>query len=115
MFATLPPDLVHEVFVRITDMHTLSAAIRTSKRCYEIFQDHPKTILRAVAQNIVGPALAPAARLAHFSVQESERAIDLPQECQFTEPDWAIPPTLIRCFEPHASSIRVFRDFYSQR
>lgn len=115
MFATLPPDLVYEIFVRIPDVQTLFAAICTSKSCHDIFQGYPKTILSAVIQNIVGAALAPAARLTQYRAQECDRVDDLPQERIFAGPDWVMPHTMVYSLEQHAASVRVLRDFYSQR
>ncbi|KAJ7727597.1 hypothetical protein B0H16DRAFT_251445 [Mycena metata] len=52
-------------------LKTLSAALRVSKTWYEVFQTHPKSILRAVAENVVGPALPDAVRVLRYSADST--------------------------------------------
>ena len=113
-FHDLYPDLIHEFFVRITDFNTLLSAILVSKIHYQVFQDHPKSILRAVLQNLVGPAFPAAARLAHYR-RWNPHISELPSEGHFAGLDW-VPPRLLQPYlEKSARAFRILRDFYSQR
>ncbi|KAJ7450515.1 hypothetical protein B0H11DRAFT_2077294 [Mycena galericulata] len=45
---------------------TLKASILVSKAFYRVFRSHPKSIIRAVAYNIVGPSLPQALRVVRY-------------------------------------------------
>ncbi|OJA17762.1 hypothetical protein AZE42_04860 [Rhizopogon vesiculosus] len=55
-------DLVACVLTSLPDFHCLASAILTSRAVYNIFRQHPHSIVRAVAYNLVGPALPQALR-----------------------------------------------------
>ncbi|KAG2107252.1 uncharacterized protein F5147DRAFT_698279 [Suillus discolor] len=55
-------DLV-ECFLRfLPDFQCLASTILTSKAIYNVFQQHPRSVVRSVAYNLVGPALPQALR-----------------------------------------------------
>ena len=114
-FSDLSSDLIHEIFVRIGDVATLYAAICTSKAYYEVFKAHPKSILRAVLHNTVGPAFPAAARLAHYLDAPDSSVVQLPSEDHFADLDWIIPGRLVRRLEQRATAVQTLEDFYSQR
>lgn len=45
----------------------LYAAVLVSKTWHHVFQTHPKSIVRSVAKNVVGPALSDAVRVLRYS------------------------------------------------
>jgi len=55
-------DIVACVLTSLPDFHCLASAILISKTVYNVFQQHPHSIVRAVAYNLVGPALPQALR-----------------------------------------------------
>lgn len=55
-------DIVTCVLMSLPDFDCLSSAILTSKTIHNVFQQHPVSIMRAVAYNLVGPALPQAWR-----------------------------------------------------
>lgn len=123
----LPIDVIHEVLAGTPDFATLSAAIQISKTHHGVFQAHPKSIVRAVAENVVGSAMGlhPAARLAEYQHQCSLRDEDLivrrgditglPDESHFATLDYTTSPKLMPRVEQNAWSVGILRDFYSQR
>ncbi|KAG1738355.1 uncharacterized protein EDB91DRAFT_1138333 [Suillus paluster] len=56
-------DLVVCVLTSLPDFHCLASTILTSKTIYNVFQQHPRSIVRSVAYNLVGAALPQALRL----------------------------------------------------
>ncbi|KAG0703764.1 hypothetical protein DFH29DRAFT_416855 [Suillus ampliporus] len=56
-------DLVACVLTSLPDFDCLVSAILTSKSIYNVFEQHPHSIVRSVAYNLVGPALPQALRL----------------------------------------------------
>ncbi|KAG1804713.1 uncharacterized protein HD556DRAFT_1325702 [Suillus plorans] len=55
-------DLV-ECFLRfLPDFQCLASTILTSKAIYNVFQQHPRSVVRSVAYNLIGPALPQALR-----------------------------------------------------
>ena len=51
LFGALPADLLHRILKYCHSMADFSAVIRTSKRIYGVYKDHPSSILRSVACN----------------------------------------------------------------
>jgi hypothetical protein len=59
----LPSDILDRVLSFISDFKTLQTVLITSRALYDVFQAHPHSIVRAVAHNVVGPALPQALRV----------------------------------------------------
>jgi hypothetical protein len=59
----LDDDVIDRVLRCLSDHGSLQSAILTCKSVYEVFQAHPKSILRAVARNITGSTLPQALTL----------------------------------------------------
>lgn len=55
-------DLVECVLRFLPDFQCLASTILTSKTMYNVFQQHPHSVVRSVAYNLVGPALPQALR-----------------------------------------------------
>jgi hypothetical protein len=54
LLSALPADLLHQILKYCRSLGDFSAVIRTSKRAYGIYKDHPSSILRSVACNQTG-------------------------------------------------------------
>ncbi|KAI0762675.1 hypothetical protein C8Q74DRAFT_170562 [Fomes fomentarius] len=116
--AQLSTDIIHEILVNMSDLATLWATIRTCKKHHEAFQAHPKSILRTVLENAVGPALPQAARLAEYKYRSSENdphVETLPQEDDYQTLSWIPARPIASMLEDYARRIHILRDFYSQR
>lgn len=72
-FAALPPDILHHLLLNVSDFRTLSTALRTCRGIYGIFQEHPLSIVTAVAANVVGgtDVLPTAVRLVEYQREET--------------------------------------------
>ncbi|KAF9817511.1 hypothetical protein IEO21_03362 [Rhodonia placenta] len=77
-FSDLSHDLVDRIFTYVRDFGTLAALIRTSKTIYVVFEARPKSIVRAVAQNVIGDcdALPAATRLVRFQLTLNKYTLD---------------------------------------
>ena len=113
-FSDLSTDLIHEIFVQISDFNMLLAATLVCKKHRQIFQDHPKSIMRAAVKNLLGAAFTAAARLAVHK-DNYDHYSKLPSEEHFNDIDWVPPKHLQPSLEKLANSSRILRDFYSQR
>ncbi|KAJ7751910.1 hypothetical protein DFH07DRAFT_825852 [Mycena maculata] len=73
-YSSLPldDDIVDRIMTFCPTFGTLQATILVSKAFYRVFQIHPKSITRAVAYNIVGPALPQALRMIRYPYDEYE-------------------------------------------
>ena len=115
----LPTDVVHEILVNVPDLATLSAAIRVCQKHHDAFKAHPKSIVRAVLENITGPALPQAARSAQYAHQTESlgysQVDNLPLESHYCDLDWVPTGSLATSLEQRAEAVRTLRNFYSQR
>ncbi|KAJ7433091.1 hypothetical protein B0H11DRAFT_2122995, partial [Mycena galericulata] len=67
----LPNDILDRILQWTPNFPTLSAAVRVCKAWHAVFQTHPKSIVLAVTENSIGPALPDALRvLRHSKPQE---------------------------------------------
>ncbi|KAJ7113176.1 hypothetical protein C8R44DRAFT_235983 [Mycena epipterygia] len=62
----LDDDIVDRIMTFSPTFSSLKATILVSKAFYRVYQTHPKSITRAVAYNVVGPALPQALRFLRF-------------------------------------------------
>ncbi|TBU44132.1 hypothetical protein BD309DRAFT_862921 [Dichomitus squalens] len=114
----LPADVIHQILEDSPDLATLGAAIRVSRKHHEVFQTHPKSIIRAVIANVVGAALLPALRLAEYLHQCSQENVDiegLPDESHLAALDLTNSGHLLSILKRNAHTVHVLRDFYSLR
>ncbi|KAF5380712.1 hypothetical protein D9757_007050 [Collybiopsis confluens] len=58
----VPDDILHNILCYSQTFSSLFSEISTCKSFYNVFQTHPKSIMRAVAHNICGPPLPQALR-----------------------------------------------------
>ncbi|KAI9069971.1 hypothetical protein FKP32DRAFT_1616450 [Trametes sanguinea] len=107
---SMPPDVIHEILVLLSDFSTLSAIIRTCKRFYDVFQSHTKLITYAVLQNAAGPALGDAKRLDYYGSTHS-----LPEEGYLDSGEWELNRDTAMRMERRGRHIRTLEDFFSLR
>ncbi|KAL0960749.1 hypothetical protein HGRIS_005772 [Hohenbuehelia grisea] len=67
-------DLVVRILFFCPDFSTLQAFILTSKAIHQVYQRYPKSIVRAVAYNVAGPALPQALRLVRYKLKHAPDA-----------------------------------------
>ncbi|KAJ6514086.1 hypothetical protein DFH09DRAFT_1196914 [Mycena vulgaris] len=66
MALVLPNDVLDRILERAPTFKTLQAAILVSKTWYHVFLTHPKSLVRSVTENVVGPALPEAMRVLRY-------------------------------------------------
>ena len=60
--SSLNVDLLDRIFTSLIDFQSLASLLLTSKSIYSVYSARPSSIKRAVAYNVVGPALPHAVR-----------------------------------------------------
>ena len=107
-FQDLPLDVIDRVLTLLQDFDTLAVALKTCKRVYDVFQGHPKSIVREVAMNVTGPLLPEALRLYRLvdGVQEDEK--DVLEDPDLTREE-------ATGISEHARVMRELEDLYSMR
>jgi hypothetical protein len=68
--SSLPLDIFHRVLVSLPNFETLQCAILSSKPMYSVFATHPRSVAKAIAFNVVGPALPSALSLIRYMAPE---------------------------------------------
>ncbi|KDQ62629.1 hypothetical protein JAAARDRAFT_30543 [Jaapia argillacea MUCL 33604] len=115
----LDDDLVDRILTVMPDFSTLRSAIMISKAVHQVFQRHPNSIIRAVAQNIVGPSFPQALRVARLQQRPSaqytrEFTLDeLPAE-EIAQ-NVVLTPTDARLLAKNAPVVHELEDLYSWR
>ncbi|KAK7468956.1 hypothetical protein VKT23_003455 [Stygiomarasmius scandens] len=69
----LDDDVIDRILQFLPSFSTLYSAILTSKSFYQVYKAHPRSIIRAVAYNVVGPALPQALRAIRYQEHKSAR------------------------------------------
>ncbi|KAI0651572.1 hypothetical protein C8Q79DRAFT_44241 [Trametes meyenii] len=113
----LPPDIIHEILVRVPDLATLADAVRLSKAFHNVFQDHSKLITHAVLRNVIGFALPQAKRLAQYLLQlaDDPRPLKLPAEEAFQSIHGDLSKGNISRMKRDADIVHVLEKYYSVR
>ncbi|KAJ7160039.1 hypothetical protein C8R46DRAFT_1106808 [Mycena filopes] len=113
----LDDDIMHRILLFLPDFRTLKAVILSSKSLHAVFASHPRSITKAIAFNLVGPALLAALNLAR------NRGPILPEDdpwgfgkatAEDTEPG-VITPEEARELANNAVVVNTFQDIYSFR
>lgn len=110
----LDDDIVDRILTWLPDFYTLKSTILVSKSIHTVFEAHPKSIIRAVAYNLVGPALPQALRTTRCLF----RKID-----GLTEPDYALDEEMLLPMKPEeicqiiqtTSVVESLEDLFSRR
>ncbi|KAJ6465533.1 hypothetical protein C8R47DRAFT_991485 [Mycena vitilis] len=102
----LPNDILDRIFQWLPTFQTLSAAKLVSKTWYQVFQTHPKSIVRSVATNVLGP------------VAEAIRALRYPRDDAGTEDHLdidALSQEEYSCLQQNAAVVRKLEEAFSLR
>lgn len=80
--SSLSADTIDYILTSLTDFKSLASVLLASKSVYGVYSTRPTSIKRAVAYNVVGPALPQALRLVRCDRQEMKQlpAGELPGE-----------------------------------
>ncbi|KAH9922015.1 uncharacterized protein BXZ73DRAFT_104272 [Epithele typhae] len=114
-FSNLPDDVLHDTLLCMCDFHDLGATIRVSKNVYDVFNSRKRLVVRAVLQNVAGPAWVQAARFAHIRLYGPfTDDPPLPEESYFEDLDWAPSRDILRRMK-YTQEVRYLQAFYSQR
>ncbi|KAJ7850714.1 hypothetical protein B0H13DRAFT_52615 [Mycena leptocephala] len=68
----LDDDIVDRILTFCHTFTSLHSMVLVSKACYNVFQTRPNSITRAVAYNMVGPALPQALRAIRYSLHDAD-------------------------------------------
>ncbi|KAJ7160031.1 hypothetical protein C8R46DRAFT_905708 [Mycena filopes] len=113
----LDDDIVHRILLFLPDFRALKAVILSSKSLHAVFASHPHTTVKAVASNLVGPALLAALNLVRNT--GPTLAQDDPwgfgkATAEGTEPG-VITPEEARELASNAVVVNTLEDIYSSR
>ncbi|KAH9945585.1 hypothetical protein B0H21DRAFT_744377 [Amylocystis lapponica] len=111
-FHDLGHDLIDYILSLLSDFKTLSAAILTSSTSYNVFQAHPKSIVRAIAHNVVGPDLRLAIRVVYLDEDYSSPE-DVPSEADIDVDD--ISRSVAEDLVSNAAAVQGLEDLFSLR
>ncbi|KAF7352190.1 hypothetical protein MVEN_01182300 [Mycena venus] len=67
---TIPNDVLGHILSSSPDFDTLHAALSVCTAWHRVFETHPKSVLEAVARNVMGPALPQAVRFIRYPYPE---------------------------------------------
>jgi hypothetical protein len=109
VFISLPVDLVDRLLMTLPNFETLQAAILSSKPMYYVFTAHPHSIVKAVAFNLVGPALPSALNLLRYTPPDDPWVFGHATEVGVITPEDA------RKLARNAAVVAAFQDFFSHR
>ncbi|KAJ8081063.1 hypothetical protein PM082_017904 [Marasmius tenuissimus] len=70
----LDDDILNQILNHLPDFDSLKATILSTKSFYNVYNAHPNSIRRAVAKNVVGPALPEALRVVRHHDPDDEDA-----------------------------------------
>ncbi|OCH87460.1 hypothetical protein OBBRIDRAFT_889761 [Obba rivulosa] len=110
-FSDLSGDVIDRIFINLPDYTTLSTVLRASKQLNEVYIRHPKSIKRAIANNIVGPAWPAAVRAAMARTLDLE---NIPGEEELRERDIELSREGLQV-QLHAEKVKHLEDLYSWR
>ncbi|KAJ7145255.1 hypothetical protein C8R46DRAFT_1360100 [Mycena filopes] len=113
----LGDDILDRVLTFLPDFSSLQATILSSKAAYTVFAAHPHSIVRAVAQNLLGPAILSAIHLIRNVPPEASYADPYTFGHAPPEPTEVglITPEDARKLSRNAGVVHAFRDIYSFR
>ncbi|KAJ6560099.1 hypothetical protein B0H19DRAFT_1146496 [Mycena capillaripes] len=103
----LPNDILDRILQWAPTFQTLQTAILVSKGWYQVFQTHPKSIIRSVAKNVVGPALPDAVRVLRYSCNTATKGSDDDMD--------ALTGSEFRCLQTNAAMVRQLEVAFSSK
>ncbi|KAK1235943.1 hypothetical protein PQX77_000810 [Marasmius sp. AFHP31] len=112
---SLDDDIINHVLTSLPDFDSLKATILSTKSFYNVYKAHPNSIRRAVAENVVGPALPEALRVVrHHDPEESETEDEDASEGE-TDANAPIRNEEISELAENAKMFRALEDVFSLR
>ncbi|KIY63488.1 hypothetical protein CYLTODRAFT_493864 [Cylindrobasidium torrendii FP15055 ss-10] len=73
---SLPDDVLQDILEKCPDYATLSTATLLCKRLHSTAEQHPKSIAKAIARNLIGDALPQAMRVARYRKMINDFGVD---------------------------------------
>ncbi|EMD41883.1 hypothetical protein CERSUDRAFT_90466 [Gelatoporia subvermispora B] len=107
----LSGDVLDRIMVNLPDYSTLGNLLLSSKQIGDVYKRHPKSIKRAIAKNIAGPAWPTALRVAFASSLDLE---SIPGEDDIREGDIDIRMQG-KQMQKQAQKVKALEDLYSWR
>ncbi|KAF8073538.1 hypothetical protein FPV67DRAFT_751678 [Lyophyllum atratum] len=116
----LDDDIIERILTFLPNFPTLLATISSSRSFYNLFKNHPNSILRAVAYNLTGPALPQAIRVLRYSDLNNDAETDSsepPPPRAWQESDPVSPITNEECQDlaRNAEVVNALEDLFSWR
>ncbi|KAG7094690.1 hypothetical protein E1B28_005509 [Marasmius oreades] len=117
----LDDDIVDRILIFSPDFTSLKNTILTAKAFHSVFKLHPKSIIRAVAYNVVGPALPQALRAIRYRIPAQDDADEQPEgefddswEAEIGEHGSILPVEVVQLVE-NARAFRSLEEVFSLR
>lgn len=112
----LPQDILVDILAKMPDLHTLTQAMRLSKRVYGAYQAHTRGISEAVARNQLGSEFDLAFRVVQEQLYSDEHpGLHPPEPDLARAPTGPISDVEIRRLSENVWAIRQIESFFSQR
>lgn len=116
----LDDDIIDRILIFLPNYSTLRATILSSKSFYNVFKNHPNSILRAVSYNVTGPALPEALRVLRYSAPDPDIQINplmTPPPRPWRESDPVSPISNEECWllQENAAVVNALEDLFSSR
>ncbi|KAF5343246.1 hypothetical protein D9758_013412 [Tetrapyrgos nigripes] len=115
----LDDDVLDRILTFSPSFETLSSVILTSKVFYNVFSQRSKSIVRAVAHNVVGPALPQALRVIRYQLPGTDDQYKVYDDLPGPESDEAlevpITPAEAHGLAENASVVAFLENLYSLR
>ncbi|KAF9257939.1 hypothetical protein L218DRAFT_1080639 [Marasmius fiardii PR-910] len=114
----LDDDIIDRILMFSPNFVALKNIILTAKAFHNVYKLHPKSIIRAVAYNVVGPALPQALRAIRYSAPgQNADAEDQPEEAldmETGENGLILPHEIVQLIG-NARQFKVLEEFFSLR
>lgn len=122
----LPLDVIHNIVTQSSDFECLHTAISSSKIIRNVYEKTPASIMRQVAENIVGPNLMPPVlRLIRWIIFEKDEGYksrpdnspyttDLSNEDQVPK-DYVLTWKEAKYFQDYGMYASIYEDQFSRR
>ena len=119
-------DVLDLILASLPDLRTLNSTIKVSKRIYQVYKAHAKSIRASVARNEVGPSLLSACRslkiqrmVRHDDFDEEplsmDKILDLSGEAETDVHDVLTDWSCARELSRNAQRVALLEEFYSRR
>ncbi|KAG5636179.1 hypothetical protein H0H81_008914 [Sphagnurus paluster] len=116
----LDDDIIDRILVFLPNYSTLLATILACKHFYDIFKNHPNSIVRAVSYNVTGPALPQAIRVLRYTPPDPDASAkdnENTTTSSWKEDDPISPITNEECrqLQRNAEVVNTLEDIFSTR